>query len=334
MRAVVVRAFGSIDGLAVGELPEPVAGPGQVLVDVRATAANFVDLLVIGGKYQFRRRYRLRRENCRLGSWLRVVTASRRCGRVTACSRSRSRGYAERVAVAAGMCIPLPDAISFVDAAAMSLAYDTAWFALKERARFAAGESVLVLGASGAVGLAAMQLAKAFGGRVRGAIANPIHAVLVRDNGADVVIDGSVPNLRDQLRADVGAATDGKGADIVLDMLGTPYFEAALRALAWRGRLVVIGFAAGEIPSLRANYLLLKNIEVSGLQVTDYRKRMPELMRACFNEIFALHAAGTLKAAPPQHRAVRARRRFRRALADLQDRAVRDRIILTPNGTA
>lgn len=331
MRAVVVRAFGPVDALEVGELADPVPTAGEVLVEVRATAVNYVDLLVIGGKYQFLPALPFAPGKLPAGVVVGCgagVTTVRPGDRVL--TLAEAGGYAERVAVPAAACIPLPPALSFVDAAAMSLAYDTAWFALTDRARVQPGESVLVLGASGAVGLAAVQLAKAFGARVLGGITTPAHAALVRDAGADVVVDLAGDDLRERLRDDVRAATGG-GADVVLDMLGSPYFEAALRALAWRGRLVVIGFAAGTIPSVRANYLLVKNIEVSGLQVSDYRKRMPDQMAACFAEVFALYAAGKVR--PPAHRTYTLAD-FARALADLQNREVRDRIILTPNGAA
>jgi len=332
MRAVVVSAFGPVEGLAVGELADPAPGTGEVLVEVRATAVNFVDLLVIAGKYQFLPALPFAPGKLPAG----IVVA---CGAGVTTFAPGDRvltfaeqgGFAERVSVAASACIPLPAGMSFVDAAAMSLAYDTAWFALKERARYAPGESVLVLGASGSVGLAAIGLAKAFGAFVLGGITTAAHATLVRDAGADVVIDLSVAELRDRLREDVRAATGGNGADIVLDMLGSPYCEAALRALAWRGRLVIVGFAAGEMPTVRANYLLVKNIEVSGLQVSDYRKRLPAMMDACFEEIFSLYASGRLR--PPAHR-VYALADFGRALADLQDRSIRERIILAPSGAA
>ena len=328
MQAVVVRSFGSIDALELGELADPVAGPGEVVVEVRAVAANFVDLLVVGGKYQFLPELPFAPGKLPSGAVVACgpgVTALRPGDRVL--TLAEQGGYAERVRAPADACIPLPQSLSFIDAAAIALSYDTSWFALKDRARFRPGESVLVLGASGAVGLASVQLAKAFGGFVIGAIANSAHAGLVKDAGADAIVDLASDNLRDALRDQVYAATSGKGVDIVLDMLGGPYFEAALRALAWRGRLVVIGFASGEIPSVRVNYLLVKNIEVSGLQVSDYRKRTPEMMIACFKEIFALFDSGSLHVPPHKTYALAD---FRRALADLQDRSIRDRIVLVP----
>src|SRR5690606_36272500 len=150
----------------------------------------------------------------------------------------------------------------------------------------------------GGVGLAAIQLAKAYGMHVIAAVTGAGKAELVKAAGADDCIDVSVPNLRDALREQVYALTDGRGADVVLDPLGDIYFDAAIRAVAWCGRLVVIGFAAGRIPTIKANYLLVKNIEVSGLQVSDYRKRRPDKMAHCMAEIFRLHSEGHLTATP------------------------------------
>ena len=146
-----------------------------------------------------------------------------------------------------------------------------------------------MLGASGAVGFAAVQFAKALGARVLAGIATPDKIDLARLAGADVVIELWRPDLHDSLRAQVHAATAGEGADIILDPVGGEVFDAALRALAWRGRMVVIGFAAGQIPTIKANYLLLKNIEVSGLQVSDYKKKAPAEVARCFAELFGLY---------------------------------------------
>jgi NADPH2:quinone reductase len=206
-------------------------------------------------------------------------------------------GCAELVALHADQCYPLPPRMTFLEAASLSLVYDTAWFALRERARLAPGETVLVLGASGGVGQAAVQLAIAMDARVLAGISRPERAAVARAAGADAVINLSRENLRDTLREQVWAATEGRGADVILDPLGGNVFDAALRALAWSGRLVVIGFTAGRIPTVKTNYLLLKNIEVSGLQVSDYRKRRPAQMAACFAEIFGLYEEGRIKPA-------------------------------------
>jgi NADPH2:quinone reductase len=327
MRAVVVREFGSIDDLALGELPTPSPGAGEVLVKVRATAVNYVDLLVIGGKYQFLPQRPFAPGKGPAGEVVAIgdgVTSLKPGDRVLA--MAEQGGYGAMVAVAASQCYRLPHSMSFVDAASMSLSYDTAWFALRERARYQAGDVVLVLGASGGVGFAAMQLAKAMGAKVLAGISSPAKAQMVRAAGADAIIDLSVDNLRDNLRQQVYAANGGKGADIVIDMLGDDIFDAALRAVAWRGRVVVVGFAAGRIPAIKANYLLLKNIEVSGLQVSDYRKKMPALVSECFAEVFSLYEAGKVRPAPGVTLPLA---KFAEGLRMVEQRSAPGRVILT-----
>jgi len=189
----------------------------------------------------------------------------------------------------------------------------------------APGETVLVLGASGGVGHAAVQLGRAAGARVLAGISRAERAVAVRAAGADAVIDLSHENLRETLREQVWAATDGRGADVILDPLGGEVFAAALRALAWCGRLVVIGFAGGPIPTVKTNYLLLKNIEVSGLQISDYRKRRPARMAACFAEIFELYEGSRIEPAPAQ---VFPLDKAGEALAALRDRRLAGRAVL------
>lgn len=328
MRAVVVREFGPFDKASVSELPEPTPGPREVLIEIHADAANYVDLLVIGGTYQFKPKLPFVPGKGPAGI-VRTVGAEVKTlkagDRVLA--MAEQGGYAEKVTVAADQCYRLPDALSFVDAAAMALVYDTSWFALVERARFKPPDTVLVLGATGGVGYAAVQLAKAKGAKVLAGVSTPAKADIARQAGADAIIDLSRPDLHESLRAQVYAATDNKGADIILDPLGGDIFDAALRALAWSGRLVVIGFAAGRIPTIKANYLLLKNIEVSGLQVSDYRKRAPAQVAACYQEIFQLQVAGKLKPSPHETYPLD---RFAEGLRRIQSREARGRVILLP----
>jgi len=270
----------------------------EVLVTVHAAPVNYVDLLVIGGTYQFLPPLPFTPGKGPAGvvaALGRNVTSLQVGDRVLA--MAEQGGYAEAVTVVANQCYRLPPSMSFTEAASLSLVYDTAWFALRERARLEAGETVLVLGASGGVGQAAVQLARAMGARVLAGILRPEREASVRAAGADSVIDLSATDLRDSLRAQVYAVTEERGVDIILDPLGGTIFEAAVRALAWCGRLVVIGFAAGAIPTIRTNYLLLKNIEISGLQISDYRKRRPERVAACFAEIFSLYEQGKVKPA-------------------------------------
>ena len=327
MRAVVVREFGPVENARIGEVPTPVPQANEILLEVHATAANFVDIVVISGTYQFSPALPFVPGKLPAGVVAAVGSAVKNLrpgDRVLA--MAEFGGYGEFLAVPEAACIPLPDKMSFVDAAAMALVYDTSWFALRDRARYQPGDTVLVLGATGGVGLAAVQLAKAMGAKVLAGVASRDKADIVHAAGADTLVDLSEPDLRNGLREQVFAVTNDRGADIILDMLGGDYFDAALRALAWRGRLVVIGFAAGRIPSVKANYLMVKNIEVSGLQISDYRRRMPGQMAACFKEIFALYEAGRLKPAPTTVYPIED---AAKALAEIRDRKVRGRIVLS-----
>ena len=234
-------------------------------------------------------------------------------------------GYAELIALPARQCYRLPDAMGLVDAASMALVYDTAWFSVRERGRYRPGETVLVLGATGGVGLATIQLAKALGARVLAGVSNPDKAGLALAAGADAIIDLARPGLRDDLRDQVLAATGGHGADIVVAPLGGDIFDAAIRTLAWCGRLVVVGFAAGRIATLKTNYLLVKNIDVCGLQIGDYRKRAPNLCADCFDELFALYVGGAIKPLPTTTMAIE---NFEDALRAVRDRTAYGRIVL------
>jgi NADPH2:quinone reductase len=327
MRAVIVREFGPVEEAELGEFPKPEPAPNEILLEVHATAANFVDLLVIGGQYQFLPDLPFVPGKLPAGVVAEVGSSvkSLKVGdRVL--TMAEQGGYGEFVAVPESQCFKLPDKMSFVDAAAMALVYDTSWFALRDRARFRMGDTVLVLGATGGVGLAAIQLAKAMGAKVLAGVSSWDKADIARDAGADVVIDLARSPLYDSLREQVYEVTSNRGADIVLDPIGADVFDAAIRAVAWRGRMVVIGFAAGRIPTVRANYLLVKNIEVSGLQVSDYRKRMPGQMRACFQEIFGLYDAGKIRPAPTTILPIA---QFATALGDIRDRRTRGRIVLS-----
>jgi NADPH:quinone reductase len=327
VRAILVDQFGPPEALQAREVAPPVPGPGEVLVETHAAPVNYVDALVVGGTYQF-----LPPRPFIPGKGPAGVVAALGPGvtgvdvgdRVLA--MAETGGYAEAVAVAANQCYRLPAGMSFTEAAALAVVYDTSWVALRDRARLVPGETVLVLGATGGVGHAAVQLARAMGARVLAGISRPERAAAVRANGADAAIDLSVPNLRDSLREQVYRETDGHGADVVIDPLGGEVFAAAIRALAWCGRLVVVGFAAGGIPTLKTNYLLLKNIEVSGLQVTDYRYRRPDQLAACYAELFGWYEQGAVRPAPatlfPLERAGE-------ALAAVRDRRIDGRAVLS-----
>ena len=328
MRAVVVDAFGPIENAAIREVPDPVPGPADLLVEVHATAANYVDILLMGGRHQSKPGLPFIPGKGPAGI---VRSAGAEVAGFAAGDRvvamcEPAGGFAEFISVPATQCHRIPASMPFEDAASMALVYDTAWFSLRERGRYADGETVLVLGATGGVGLAAVQLAKALGAKVLAGVASVSKAGMVREAGADAIVDLAREDIHDSLREQVHAATGGRGADIVIDPLGDAIFDAAIRALSWCGRLVVVGFAAGRIPTIRANYLLVRNIDVSGLQIGDYRKRRPDLTARCFEEIYALYEAGRIAPLPTT---VLPLERFADALAAIRDRTARGRIVLT-----
>lgn len=327
MRAVLVETHGAPEACALREVPVPAPGPGQALIEVHAIGVNYPDLLVIGGQYQilpplpFSPGKEVAGRIAAVGAGVEGLAPGDRV-----LAQLEHGGYAEAVAAPAVNCYPLPQRMDYATAVALGLPYQTAHFALRDRAGFREGESVLIGGASGAVGLAAVQLVKALGGTALAGISTPAKAAAVREAGADHLIDLNMPNLRDGLREAVREATGGRGADIVLDPLGGDFFDAALRALAWRGRLVVVGFAAGRIPSLKANYLLVKNIAVSGLQWSDYRDRTPDWVSDVQRELFDLWEAGRLN---PLVAGTYPLERFADALDAIRSRRALGRIVLT-----
>jgi len=327
MRAIVVREFGPPAGMAIEDWPTPEPGPGQIRVDVRAIDVNYPDLLVIGGKYQILPPRPFVPGKAAAGVVGAVGEGVRRCRLGDPVLAQVEHGaYAEQIVAADEHAYVMPGAMGFTEAAAMGLAYQSAHFALIDRGQFKAGETVLVTGASGAIGLAALQLVKALGGIALAGTRRPAEADAIRAAGADAIIDLSAPNLRDALRAQVQAATRGHGADVVLDPVGGDVFDASLRALAWRGRIVVIGFAAGRIPELRANYLLVKNITACGLQWSDYRDRDPAWVRRVQSELFELYAGGLLR---PQIARTLPMTEFATALDLLATGRARGKLVLT-----
>lgn len=327
MRAVVVREFGGIENAGLGEMPKPQPKAGEVLLETHAVSVNFVDLVMMSGSYQFKPALPFIPGKLPVGVVAAVgdgVKSFKPGDRALA--MAEAGGFAEFAVAPEAQCVKIPSSLPFTEAASMALVYDTAYFALKERGRIAPGDNVLILGATGGVGLAAIQLAKAFGAKALATVASKDKTDIVLAAGADAIIDLSAPDLHESLRAQVFGQTGNKGVDIIVDMLGGDIFDAAVRALAWNGRLIVIGFASGRIPSLKMNYVLVKNIEISGMQISDYRKRRPADMQACFADVYAMHAAGKLKALPTKAYPIE---RFAEALRAIKDRTVRGRIVLT-----
>jgi len=296
MKAVLIHEFGPAGQHQIESVPDLRPGPGQVVVAVEAAGVNFPDLLVMTGKYQIlpQRPFSPGKDVAGTVAAVGDGVSNLRLGqRVVA--QLEYGGYATQALAPADWVHPIPDDMPFVDAAAMGLSYQTAYYALVVRGQFQVGETVLVTGAAGGVGLAAVQIAKALGAKVLAGVNSPEQAELVRAHGADGVIDLARPALRDSIREQVGALTAQQGADVVLDTLGSDVFDGCLRALAWCGRIVVIGFAAGRIPELKANYLLVKNITATGLQWSDYRQRDPAQVARVQAKIHTLYTQGKLK---------------------------------------
>ncbi|MGQ3049217.1 MAG: NADPH:quinone oxidoreductase family protein [Niveispirillum sp.] len=329
MKAVRVTAFGPVAEAYYGEVPDPLPGSDDLLIDVKASEANYPDLLVMEGKYQIKPPLPFSPGKAAAGIVIAVganVSGFRVGDRVAA--QVEYGAYAQKLAVPAHSCFPLPADMPFDVAAALGLVYQTSYFALVNRAAIQPGDSVLVLGASGGVGSAAVQLARALGASVViGGVLGDENAQVATSLGCDRVIDLARADLRDGLREAVYDVTCGRGCDIVIDPVGGNANAAALRALAWCGRMVIIGFASGEIPTIKANYLLVKNIAVSGLQWSDYRDREPGKVRAAQDHIFSLWQAGKL--APYISRRLPLEQ-FVEALEDLRHSRVQGKVILQP----
>jgi len=328
MRAVIVREHGPAASHRLETVPDPVPGRGEVLIEARAIGVNFPDLMVMQGSYQFLppRPFSPGKEVAGVAAAIgEGVTRIRAGERVMALPEYGT--YAEKIAVSEKICYPMPQAMPFDEGAVLALAYQTAHFALLERGAYQKGETVLVTGASGGVGLAAVQIAKALGATVIAGVTSRDKGELCRRHGADHVVDLAAPDLRDSLRAQVQAAVGKGGVDVVLDNVGGDAFDGALRALAWRGRLVSIGFAAGRIPEVKAGYLLVKNLAVLGLQWTDYRAREPERVQRVQEGIYALYGEGKLK---PEITARYPLKNFAEALERFKSRRVQGKMVLLP----
>lgn len=296
MRAYQVVEHCDPSSLKIGKIDDLSPGKGQILVGVAAAGINFPDFLVVSGKYQVLPKRPFTPGKDLAGVVLGVgddVTRFSAGDRVLC--HVEHGAFAEQILVTPAQTFKLPDGLSFVKAAAMGLVYQTAYLALVDRGGFRAGETVLIGGAAGGIGMAAVQISKGLGARVLAAVRTPEEAAFARESGADHVIDVGGPDIRETLRAQVHAATNGTGADVVIDPLGGDFLGAAMRAMAWCGRLVVVGFAAGEIPSVKVNYLLLKNISLSGLQWSDYRDRTPQRIDEVQADIFRLWKQGAVR---------------------------------------
>ena len=293
MKAVLCQKLGGPDDLIVADLPDPVPGPGEVLVRVMAAGLNFFDTLIIAGKYQIRPDFPFSP-----GAEFAGTVESVGPGVSAFAPGERVMGYCaygaarQRLAVKAATLTKIPDALDFDRAAGLSVTYGTTYYALKDRGHMQAGETLAVLGAAGGVGLAAVEIGKLMGARVIACASSDDKCAFARAHGADLTVNYGRDDLRDALKQ----ATEGRGADVIYDPVGGPYAESALRAIAWEGRFLVIGFAAGEIPKLPLNLTLLKNCDVVGVFWGAFTQREPQAQAKNMQQIVRWCAEGKLSA--------------------------------------
>jgi NADPH:quinone reductase len=324
MKAVLCTRYCRPEELEIGELPDPVADAGEVVVRVMATALNFFDTLIIAGKYQTKPAFPFSPAAEFAGVVESVgpgVTAVAPGDRVAG-----NIGYGaarEKVAVAADRLAKLPEKLDFDRAAGLIVTYGTGHYALKRRAQLREGETLAVLGAAGGIGLAAIELGKLMGARVIAAASSDEKLDLARAHGADMTVNYAKEDLKDALRR----ATAGKGPDVIYDPVGGSYAEAALRALAPGGRFLVLGFAAGEIPKIPLNIVLLKDCDVRGVHWGSWVERDRAGHRTQLDELMRWCAEGKLRVHVQE---VYPLERISAALQALADRKAMGKVILRP----
>jgi len=320
---VLCKKYGPPDELVVEQVPSLKAGKGQVVVSVKAAGVNFPDTLIIQGKYQFKPEPPFSPGGEVAGVVKEIgdgVTGVKLGDRVIA--SSTWGGFAEEIAVDADRLVPMPDAMDYVPASAFILTYGTSYHALKDRAQLRAGETLLVLGASGGVGIAAVQLGKAMGARVIAAASSDAKLQVCKANGADETINYASEDLRTRIKA----ITQGRGVDVVYDPVGGPYSEPALRDMAWNGRYLVVGFAAGEIPKIPLNLALLKGCSIVGVFWGAFTRNEAERNRRNNEELMQLYLQG--KVTPHIH-ATYPLERAAEALNEVLNKRVSGKVVLT-----
>ena len=324
MKALLCTRYGTPDDLEFADVPDPEPGPGEAVVKVAAAALNFFDTLIIAGKYQTKPAMPFSPSAEFSGTVERVgagVTGLKAGDRVLGYS---GHGAArERIALSAERLVKLPDGVDFDRAAGLTVTYGTSLHALKDRARLQPGETLAVLGASGGAGLAAVELGKIMGARVIACASSAEKVEFARKHGADAGIDYGKEDLKDALRR----ATDGRGADVIYDPVGGGYAEAALRSIAWYGRFLVVGFAAGEIPKLPLNLVLLKGCDVVGVFWGSWIERDKAGHRANTEQLLQWCAEGKLSS---HVHAVYPLREAAAALKAIAARKVMGKVILRP----
>ena len=322
MKAVLCKAYGPPESLVVEDLPPLEAGPGEVVVSVKAASVNFPDVLIIQNKYQVKPPLPFSPGSEVAGVVKSVgagVTHVKPGDRVMAIIGYGA--FAEEIKAEGPRVLTLPAGMSFETAAAFGLTYATSDHALRDRGALAAGETLLVLGAAGGVGIAAIEIGKALGTRVIACASTDDKLAVCRAHGADDTINYATEDVRERIKA----LTGGKGPDVVYDPVGGPYTEPALRSIAWRGRLLVVGFAAGDIPRIPLNLTLLKGCSIVGVYWGEFTRREPRKFAESIAQLGRWYAEGRLK---PHISATFPLERAADALTKLANREVTGKIVL------
>lgn len=323
MKAVLCKAFGPPESLVIEDLDDPQPGPGQIVLEVGACAINFPDVLIIQNQYQFKPELPFSPG----GEVAGVVSATGagvtdlRVGDRVLASTGWG-GLAEKVAVPAGSAIPVPDGIDLIHASSFLYAYGTSHYALKDRGQLLPGEALLVLGAAGGVGLAAVELGSVMGATVIAAASSEDKLQLCREHGAALTINYGVEDLKARVRE----LTGGAGADVVYDPVGGALSEPALRAMAWNGRFLVIGFASGDIPKIALNLPLLKGSSVVGVFWGAFAGREPQRHRDNVSELVRWWQEGKLR---PHVSSTYPLERAGEAIRELADRKAKGKVVVT-----
>ena len=322
MKAVLCKVYGPPESLIVEEIESPKAGPGQVVIDVKACGVNFPDTLIIEGKYQFKPEMPFSPGGevagvvKEIGQGVQGVQVGDRVIAFTGWG-----GFAEEVLVEASKLIPMPEQMDFVTASAFVMVYGTSHYALKDRAKLQPGETLLVLGAAGGVGLAAVELGKVMGAHVIAAASSEEKLAIGRQHGADECINYTSEDLKERVKT----LTEGRGVDVIFDPVGGAYSEAALRGMAWEGRHLVIGFAAGDIPRIPLNLALLKGCSIVGVFWGTFATRDPQRNQQHLRELMSWFLERKLQ---PHVSATYPMERAADALNDMRTRKITGKAVL------
>jgi NADPH:quinone reductase len=326
VKAVLCKAYGPPESLVVEEIESPSPGAGEVVISVRAASVNFPDVLIIQNKYQFKPSLPFS-PGSEVAGVLKAfgegVDGFKPGDRVMAFTTYGA--FAEEVRTEARRILAIPDGMSFTQAAAFGLTYATSDFALRDRGALKSNETLLVLGAAGGVGIAAIEIGKALGARVIACASTEEKLAACREHGADQTINYATEDLRERIKQ----LTNGNGVDVVYDPVGGPYTEPALRSLAWRGRLLVVGFAAGDIPKIPLNLTLLKGCSIVGVFWGEFTRREPDRFAEAMRQLGRWFAEGRIR---PHVSDTFPLERAAEALTRMANRQVTGKVVLTTGG--